>query len=370
MGRGSRSLAAGAALWLVAGAAAAPSMRFPAAEWTSADPLDLGVDPVGLQHALAYWRMATGAHGIDRAVVARRGVLVHEGEEAATPQDVRSVTKSFTSTLLGLAAADRGLSLDALAADHEPLLRERYGRVTLRHLATMTSGYSAPGRSRWGEPSEDWSARPYVPGPPLFAPGERFAYWDEAQMMLGRVVTRIAGRDLLALLDERVLRPIGARADRWWAEGDVGGVPLRNGCTGLAIDARSLARYGHLFLNGGRWQGRAVVPEEWVREATRPQVPPDLPIADTDRRGIDGRGVYGFNWWTNGRGPDGRPALPHAPAGTFYAAGLGHNILLVVPEWEMVIVRLGEGGNPPEGHAAVIDTFLRKLAPAVHPLGD
>ncbi len=96
MGRGSRSLAAGAALWLVAGAAAAPSMRFPAAEWTSADPLDLGVDPVGLQHALAYWRMATGAHGIDRAVVARRGVLVHEGEEAATPQDVRSVTKSFS----------------------------------------------------------------------------------------------------------------------------------------------------------------------------------------------------------------------------------------------------------------------------------
>lgn len=346
----------------------APAMEFPADEWRRGAPLDLGIDPVGLQHALNSWRMATGANGLDRVVVARRGVVVHEGKEAGHVQDVRSVTKSFTSTLLGLLLAEKGLSLDDAAADHEPLLREGYGRVTLRHFATMTSGYAAPGKSRWGEPSEDWSGTPYVPGPPLFLPGGAFAYWDEAQMMLGRVLTRIAGRDLRALLDERVLGPIGARVEHWTAEGEVEGLPVRNGCTGIAIDARSLARFGHLFLNRGRWRDRQVVPAEWAREAVRPQVGAELPLADTDRRSTDGRGVYGFSWWTNGRRADGRRAMPDAPAGAFYAAGLGHNVLLVVPEWETVIVRLGEGRNPPGGHAAVLNAFLRRLGMAVHPL--
>lgn len=348
----------------------APAMEFPADEWRRAAPFDLGIDPVGLEHALGYWRMATGAEGVDRVVVARRGVVVHEGKEAGREQGVWSVTKSFTSTALGLLIAEMGFSVDAFAADFEPLLRERYPRATLRHFATMTSGYSAPGGSRWGEPSEDWSNEPFVPGPPLFAPGEAFAYWDEAQMMLGRVLTRLGRRDLLAVLDERVLRPIGARVAGWSTEGEVERVPIRNGCTGITIDARNLARFGHLFLNGGRWRDTQVVPAEWVREATRPQVGAGLPIADTDRRATDGRGVYGLNWWTNGRRADGRLALPDAPPGTFYAAGLHHNILLVVPEWEMVIVRLGEGPNPEGGHAGVLNAFLRRLGMAVHPLNE
>jgi CubicO group peptidase (beta-lactamase class C family) len=271
---------------------------------------------VGLLHALNSWRMATGAKGLERVVVARRGVVVHEGREAGQAQDVRSVTKAFTSTLLGLVLAEKGLSLDDAAADHEPLLREGYGRVTLRHFATMTSGYSAPGKSRWGEPSEDWSGTPYVPGPPLFLPGRAFAYWDEAQMMLGRVLTQIAGRDLLALLDERVLGPIGARVAHWTAEGEVEGLPIRNGCTGIAIDARSLARVGHLFLNGGRWRGRQVLPAVWAHEAIRPQVSAELPLADadTDRRSTDGRGVYGSNCQSPRR-PRGGPERLPAEAG-------------------------------------------------------
>jgi CubicO group peptidase (beta-lactamase class C family) len=346
----------------------APATQFPGEEWRKAEPFDLGIEPAGLHHALNYWRMATGAKGTDRVVVARRGVVVHEGEEAGVAQGVRSVTKSFTSTALGLLLAEKGLSLDTPAAQLEPLLRERYPRATLRHFATMTSGYSAPGGSRWGEPSEDWSQTPYVPGPPLFLPGSAFAYWDEAQMMLGRVLARLAGRDLLALLDERVLRPIGARVAGWSAEGDVDGVPVRNGCTGVTIDPRSLARFGHLFLNGGRWGERQVVPAEWVREATRAQVGAALALADTDRRSLDGRGVYGFNWWANGVRPDGRLALPDAPPGVFYASGLHHNVLVVVPEWDMVIVRLGEGPAPPGGYEGVLNAFLRRLGMAVHPL--
>jgi CubicO group peptidase (beta-lactamase class C family) len=109
------------------------------------------------------------------------------------------------------------------------------------------------------------------------------------------------------------------------------------------------------------------VPEPWVREATRPQVPASVPVADTDRKRSDGAGVYGFNWWTNGVRPDGRRLLPHAPEGTFLAVGLHHNVLIVIPEWEMVVVRLGE--DEVRGDTwAVLDDFLRRLAMAVSPL--
>ncbi|CAN5423301.1 hypothetical protein BH23BAC1_BH23BAC1_27220 [soil metagenome] len=79
-------------------------------------------------------------------------------------------------------------------------LRENYSKVTLRDFATMTSGYCAPGDSRWGEASADWSPEPYIPCDPLFAPGSQFAYWDEAQMMFGKVLTQLAIEDMLEIV--------------------------------------------------------------------------------------------------------------------------------------------------------------------------
>ena len=188
-------------------------------------------------------------------------------------------------------------------------------------------------------------------------------------MMFARVLTRVAEQDLLDLLRERVLDPIGMTVTDWTLEGEIGGIKIRNGCTGLQTDALNLARFGHLFLNQGRWNGRQLVPEEWVRKATRHQVSPHLPVADTDRRGSNGAGVYGFNWWVNGFRADGTRLMPDAPPLTFYAAGLNHNLCVgIIPEWEIVIVRMGVDGNPPDGHAAVLNSFLRRLGMAVSPL--
>jgi CubicO group peptidase (beta-lactamase class C family) len=122
-----------------------------------------------------------------------------------------------------------------------------------------------------------------------------------------------------------------------------------------------------LFLNGGKWNDQQIVPAEWVREATRPQVPETATPANTDRRS-DGRGRYGFNWWVNGRTPEGRLAMPNSPPRAYFSAGLNHNICLVVPEWEMVLVRLGNDAQPLGGHAGALNSVLRKLAPGVYPL--
>lgn len=132
-----------------------------------------------------------------------------------------------------------------------------------------------------------------------------------------------------------------------WDWGDyatVDGVVV-NGGSGNAdkhvfITAREMARLGHLFLNRGNWNGRQLISAKWVEEATRVQVSAKTPWAQPESE-IDGRGCYGLNWWANGVTADGRHLWPGAPPGTFAASGHNNNKLFVIPEWQMVIVRLG-----------------------------
>ena len=102
-----------------------------------------------------------------------------------------------------------------------------------------------------------------------------------------------------------------------------------------------------------------------VRQATAPQVPSGVPIADTERTDMVGHGCYGFNWWLNGVKGDGEWSLPGAPLRLFFASGLNNNLLFVVPEWSLVFVRMGVDGNPPEGKAVVYDGFFAELSKAI-----
>ena len=337
------------------------AMRFPGETWVRDTPGSQGIDAEALAEALEYLRGHCQEDGLSELIVARRGVIIHEGENTTRRHNLWSCTKSFTSTALGLLIGDGKCSLDDRAADYETLLKQGYAEATLRHFATMTSGYNAVGDSRWTGDNADWSHTPYVPGEPLFAPGEAYAYWDEAMIMNGRVLTRIAGQSLHEMLRERIFDPIGVGPTKWWAEGKATGVPICVGGTGLEMTARDAARFAHLFLNEGQWDGEPLVPADWVRQATRNQVPPELPTGSSDRDDTHGSGGYGFNWWTNG----GAVRMPDAPPRTYYASGLNHNLIFVVPEWEMVIVRLGTDGNPPMGKAAAWNGFFRRLAKGV-----
>ena len=349
-------------------AASAADPAFPSDAWERAEPGDVGLTAEQVGEALAEWERRTGPSGVTMTAIVRHGRLVHAGPDAERSVGLYSSTKSFTSTCLGLLIEDGVVSLDTPAATIEPSLAELYPAVTFRHFTTMTSGYSGRGESRWEGENGDWSWTPYEPANPLFAPGTAYAYWDEAQMMFGRVLTRAGKRDLLGLITERVFDPIGITSQRWLPEGELeldgNAVPIRNGCTWLYLSAVDLARYGHLFLNDGRWNGEQIVPAEWVREATAVQVPFETPIGQTDRSHVDGRGCYGFNWWINGRTASGELLMPDVPEGAFFSAGLKHNVCLVIPAWDMVLVRLGTDHNPPDGHAAVLNDVAKLLRPS------
>ena len=144
-------------------------------------------------------------------VIVRNGRLIWEGADADEVHGVWSCTKSFTSTVLGLLIDDGKCRLDSLASEFLPDLAGSYPDVTLRHFASMTSGYRAVGDEPRGGYTHGPSPTPLVPDPrPLFAPpGSRYAYWDSAMNQFAHVLTRIAGEPLEELFRRRVAEPIG-----------------------------------------------------------------------------------------------------------------------------------------------------------------
>ena len=257
--------------------ASAGEMLFPDHSWTTATPESQGVDSIRLAEAVEYLRAHAGSNGVKRMVVVRNGRMIWFGPEADKRQGVWSVTKAFTSTLHGLLIEDGKCTLNTLAKDYNPALAEHYPDVTLRHLATMTSGIDGVGGSYDCDDQGRCDANALVdPLPPFFPPGTKYMYWDEATQHYGNVLSEIAGESLHDYLHRRILKPIGIHSIGWKKDGTK---KVLNWTGGIEISASGLARFGHLFLNRGNWNGEQLVSADWVDQATSVQVPPTIPNA-------------------------------------------------------------------------------------------
>ena len=353
---------------------------FPAETWQEATPESQGIDPAGLRDALDYLHANSSGVGTDETAIVRNGYLVWQGPGAENVHEIYSCTKTFTSTVLGLLVTDGTLGVDDRAVKYLPSLDDRYPQytdITLRHLATMTSGYDGALGDGWRFYRTD-RARHHehvlafvTPGPPLFAAGTSFKYHDPAVHLLGYILTRVTGKPLAETFKQRVADPIGMKHFAWSDYGDRDGVLFNNPAGTPGIDqggihsnALDLARYGLLYLNDGRWNGRQILDANFVAVATSTQV-----SADVQTRYLDLTGRYGFFWWTNGVKADGTRPWPAAPPRTFAAHGGGRNFIFVVPEWNLVIVRLSPA---PGGHihlgstkSGVWKTFFARLRPAI-----
>ena len=147
------------------------------------------------------------------------------------------------------------------------------------------------------------------------------------------------------------------------------GTPALKGNGGIRTTPLDVARFALLFLNRGNWNGRQLLSAAFIDEATRNQVP-----ATTPGRSSKGwSGAYGFYWYTNGIRADGKRRWPTAPAGAYAAEGGGGNAFFVIPEWNMVVVRLGFGVKDPSlpapsgrgGSEQARNVFFAKLADAL-----
>ena len=322
--------------------------------------------------------------GAAEAVLVRNGRLMWEGSDAGNVHEIYSATKTFTSTVMGLMVTEGAISVDDLAAKYLPSIDDKYpeyGKVRLRDLATMSAGYTGALGGGWSYYADDHDLQKHleaveaytIPGKPLFEPRTAWQYHDPQPHMLGYILTKVGGKSLEEMIRERVAKPIGMKEFSWSNLGERDGMFFNNPAGtpgingkgewqgGVYTNARDLARYGLLYLNKGNWNGKRILDASYVEQATTNQVPVDLPGS--------GAGHYGFYWWTNGVTADGTRPWPDAPPKTYTARGGGRNYVFVIPEWNMVFVRISTapGGYSPKGSIpeGVLETFFTHLKKAV-----
>lgn len=240
-----------------------------------------------------------------------------------------SVAKSFVSALVGI-AIDEGLirSIDDPVTRYVPELAdrdERFSRITLRHLLSMSSGLRLTERiGPWGDEAQTYYdpnlrrvalEESEVVGPP----GRDFVYNDFNPLLVGLVLERATGRTPSAYLEAKLWRPLGMEAHGSWSLDSTrhGFEKMTSGINGRAID---IAKLGVLYRDGGAWQGKQIVPRAWVEASTARTTHGD-PSAD-----------YQYGWWTPRPGPAGD---------AFMACGILGQYVYVVPSLDVVIARFG-----------------------------
>jgi CubicO group peptidase (beta-lactamase class C family) len=333
---------------------------WPTRGWQTAAPQDAGIDAsvlAGIDH---------GAHltypALRSVLVVRHGRLAVEryyrGATPASYFNVFSVTKSVTSALVGIALGDRKLaSLDQpvgrLLARHLPPRPDpRIRDITLEHVLTMTAGLppdtvpeTPPGWVRAG----DW-VRHLLRQRPATRPGTRFAYSSASSHLLSAIVADATGQTTLRYARDRLFTPLGIasdpafepefaprnaaayeRAGFAWPT-DPQGYHLGYGF--LKLTPRDMAKLGYLYLKGGAWEGRQVVPADYVRASTRRQVA-------AGRAADPGEG-YGYQWWT----------MTEQGHAAFAAVGLGGQLIEVVPDLDLIVVMTSAAGSAEDLRAA------------------
>ncbi len=339
-----------------------PQPVCPDPDWEVEAPEEHGMDALLLEQAAAYAQ----EHDSNCLVVTRDGVIVGEwywnGWDQETEQNLFSVTKSFTSALVGIAQEHGALDIHERASEYIDAWRGTASEeVTIRDLISNDSG-------RYWDFITDYVAMFLVaPDKTAFAiglgqqhePGTYWEYNNSAIQTLERVLKVATDTDVAEFARDFLFDPLGMASSYGR---DPAGNPLT--FSNATASCRDMARFGLLYLRHGRWvDDLEVIPEDWVQESTQPST--------TLNAG------YGYLWWLNREGHwvlpsaplrqegDGR-ILDGVPEELFRASGAFNQIIAVDPGTHIVFTRLGGITDPADVVAGnFVETLTRKILGAV-----
>jgi CubicO group peptidase (beta-lactamase class C family) len=323
----------------------------------------LAIAPAGLAGSSALPRSTPEAQGVssagirafvetaDQQVIAmhsfmlvRHGKVIAEGwwkpEAANKPHVLWSLSKSFTSTSVGMAVAEGKLSVD------DPVLKffpqdapsepsEKLKGMRVRDLLTMSTGHETEARLTTNAP---W-VQTFLAHPVPHKPGTHFLYNTPGSHMLSAIVGKVTGQAVVDYLKPRLFEPLGIENPEWGAspQGDtIGGY-------GLFVRTEDIAKFGQLYLQKGKWNGKQLIPASWVEQATSKQVSNGSdPTRDWDQG-------YGFQFW-------------RCRHGAFRGDGMNGQFCIVMPQQDAVVVMTANTRDM----QAQLNLVWDKLSPAFH----
>jgi CubicO group peptidase (beta-lactamase class C family) len=305
---------------LVPTQALAPSTYWPTEGWRTSTPEEQGMD--SQQLAAMRDMIQKQQLNLHSLLVIRNGYIVSETYFEPYRQDTKhelySCTKSFIATLVGI-AIDKGYIdrtdhrvvsyFSGKTFEHQDAQKES---LTLDDLLTMRSGLD------WeeGDPiyramyqSRDWVK--YVLDKSMAqSPGSQFNYCSGCSHVLSAILQQATGLNTRTFAEQNLFKPLGISNVSW--ETDAAGIPI--GGWGLQLTPRDMAKLGYLYLRDGKWAGQQIVSAQWVKAATQKYTE------------TDGQLGYGYQWWIY---PD---------HGAFTALGAHGQVILVIPELDLVVV--------------------------------
>lgn len=311
----------------------------PELQWLSSTPEEQGIDSAKLDELMEL--IENQKIAIDSLLIIRHGYIVFERyiilEEylghVLSGQDnmhsLYSATKSFASALVGIAIKEGFIdSVNSKVMDFFPEktiqnLDARKKNMTLEHLLTMTTGLEWDewtGNSAIEMMKNDNSIEYLLNLPMAYDPGTVWTYCTGASHLLSAIIKATTGYTTLEFARKYLFQPLGIFEVQWTYDRQ----NINHGGHGLSLTQRDMAKFGCMYLNNGTWDGKQVIPAEWVAKSTQAYY---LPQENSG---------YGYQWWV----------LPQS--GVYYADGMYGQRIYVAPEYDIVVVFTAniQGINP------------------------
>jgi CubicO group peptidase (beta-lactamase class C family) len=328
--------------------AASIAQTVPGAAWATTTPQEAGWSPDLVARANEY------ADGIGTAtlLVVQHGVIVDSLGTTSNRLELHSVRKSLLSALIGIAVGERRIGLDQTLAqlgidDVPPPLTPEEKQATVQDLLESRSGvYHVALYETDGE-------RLHRPARGSHPSGTFWYYNNWDFNALGAIYEHATGQSIFAAFQSRIAQPIGMQDyrpfDGRYVIGSQSAIPAYP----FHMSARDLARFGLLYLHGGQWNGRQIVPASWVSESTTPRSVTSIPSG------------YAYLWWTALPG-QGVPDMA-LPPGAFWADGAGGQLVVVDPADDLVVVHQTNGTRVRRREFGHIMWLIRQAAHAPNP---
>jgi CubicO group peptidase (beta-lactamase class C family) len=357
---------------LIGSQPAAPAATWPTHGWPAGTPEEAGLDSVRLAQGLK--TLLDQGTPLDSVLAIRGGRVVLDASiypyNSSAPHRLASVTKSFMTTLIAIAADQGKIDLDGPMLSYFPVrtianLDARKQAITVRNLAGMVNGMQSGCFSKDEETIDEMRSHPdwvqaALDRPMVADPGTVFCYDSPGMHLLSAILEQATGQTALDFARANLFGPLGIDEVVW--RHDPQGI--NHGWGDLYLRPADAAKLGYLWLNHGVWEGRQIVPAQWVEDSAEAQI-------ETHRSD-----KYGYGWWV--------------AADSYAAVGRGGQLVRVNPALDVIVVTTGldlnsddverllvsaltDGGTPlpanPEGDAQ-LQAMLAALAaaPAAKPV--
>ena len=282
-------------------------------------------------------------------LVSQRGVVILEryfnGRRETIPANVKSVSKSVISALVGIAADRKLLALDQPVSRYFPDLPEAKRNITIEHLLTMQSGLESTSNRNYGSwvQSANW-VRHALSRPLLAAPGTQMIYSTGNTHVLSAILTKASGKSTWQFAQEALAAPLGFSLPQWTR--DPQGIYF--GGNEMTMTPRQMLGFGELYRNRGQVKGRQILSKDFIERSFEPR----------GRSAISGR-EYGYGWWI--REMAGRQ--------TYYAWGFGGQYIVLVPSLDLTVVSTSAAtvSEDRRDHRRTVEEIIEQLV--VAPLG-